>query len=153
MGRDYGREGEIIIIVLLGGPGQVRAPKPIYQGTFRHSSDFHRGYVARRRQGRYRAGYHGEKNHGCGRPCIRRHIIGLVKARVAQPDCRNGFLFRWVPSHHPASGLNESRRLPIDFVIEIDVSDEEIIRRLSGRRVHPGSGRIYHHDIQSPESG
>jgi adenylate kinase len=71
-------------------------------------------------------------------------IIALVKARIAQPDCSKGFLFDGFPRTIPQADAMKAAGVPIQFVIEIDVSDEEIIRRLSGRRVHPTSGRIYH---------
>jgi adenylate kinase len=71
-------------------------------------------------------------------------IIALVKTRIAQPDCSKGFLFDGFPRTIPQADAMKAAGVPIKFVIEIDVSDEEIIRRLSGRRVHPTSGRIYH---------
>jgi adenylate kinase len=78
-------------------------------------------------------------------------IIGLVKARIAQPDCRNGCLFDGFPRTIPQADSMKAAGVQIDFVIEIDVSDEEIIKRLSGRRVHPGSGRIYHVIFNPPK--
>ncbi len=71
-------------------------------------------------------------------------IIGLVKVRIAQPDCSKGFLFDGFPRTIPQADAMKAAKVPLQFVIEIDVSDEEIVRRLSGRRVHPASGRIYH---------
>src|SRR5574340_1349961 len=78
-------------------------------------------------------------------------IIGLVKARIAQPDCRKGFLFDGFPRTIPQADSMKAAGVPIDYVIEIDVSDEEIIKRLSGRRMHPGSGRIYHVIFNPPK--
>jgi adenylate kinase len=71
-------------------------------------------------------------------------IISLVKARIAQPDCVKGFLFDGFPRTIPQADAMKAAGVPINFVIEIYVPDEEIIRRLSGRRMHPASGRIYH---------
>lgn len=71
-------------------------------------------------------------------------IIGLVKDRVAQPDCAKGCLFDGFPRTIPQAEAMVSEGIAIDHVIEIDVDDEEIVERLSGRRVHPGSGRVYH---------
>lgn len=71
-------------------------------------------------------------------------IIGLVKARIAQPDCVKGFLFDGFPRTIPQADAMKAAGVPINFVVEIYVPDEEIIRRLSGRRMHPASGRIYH---------
>lgn len=71
-------------------------------------------------------------------------IIDLVKERVAQPDCANGFLFDGFPRTIPQAQALQDQKIDIDCVIEIRVPDNEIISRLSGRRVHPASGRIYH---------
>jgi adenylate kinase len=71
-------------------------------------------------------------------------IIGLVKERIQQPDCANGFLFDGFPRTIPQAEAMVSAGVSIDHVVEIVVDDEEIISRLGGRRVHPASGRIYH---------
>ena len=71
-------------------------------------------------------------------------IIALVKERISQPDCENGFLFDGFPRTIPQAQALVEEGVNIDFVVEIDVDDEEIIERLSGRRVHPASGRVYH---------
>lgn len=71
-------------------------------------------------------------------------IIGLVKERIEQDDCANGFLFDGFPRTIPQADALKDAGVPIDAVVEIDVADEEIIKRMSGRRVHAGSGRTYH---------
>jgi adenylate kinase len=71
-------------------------------------------------------------------------IIGLVKDRIAQKDCANGFLFDGFPRTIPQAQAMVDAGVDLDHVVEIDVDDEEIVARLSGRRVHPGSGRVYH---------
>jgi adenylate kinase len=71
-------------------------------------------------------------------------IIALVKERITESDCENGFLFDGFPRTIPQAEAMVSAGVDIDYVIEIDVDDEEIVGRLSGRRVHPESGRIYH---------
>lgn len=71
-------------------------------------------------------------------------IIGLVKERIAQPDCANGCIFDGFPRTIPQAEALEKEGINIDHVIEIDVDDEEIVKRLSGRRQHPASGRVYH---------
>ena len=71
-------------------------------------------------------------------------IIGLVRDRIQQPDCANGFLFDGFPRTIPQAEAMVDAGVDIDHVVEIAVDDEEIVRRLSGRRVHPGSGRVYH---------
>ncbi len=71
-------------------------------------------------------------------------IIGLVKERIEQPDCAGGCLFDGFPRTIPQAQAMLDSGIAIDHVIEIAVDDEEIVSRLSGRRVHPGSGRVYH---------
>jgi adenylate kinase len=78
-------------------------------------------------------------------------IIALVKARIAQPECKKGFLFDGFPRTIPQADAMKAAGVPTDFVIEIDVPDEEIVRRLSGRRIHPGSGRVYHMIFNPPK--
>lgn len=76
-------------------------------------------------------------------------VIQLVKERLSQPDCQRGFLLDGFPrTVAQANALHEFT--DIDSVIEIDVPEQEIIRRLSGRRIHPASGRTYHIDSQPP---
>jgi adenylate kinase len=71
-------------------------------------------------------------------------IIGLVQERLAQPDCANGFLFDGFPRTIPQADAMKSAGVVLDAVVEIDVPDSAIIERMSGRRVHPASGRTYH---------
>ena len=79
-------------------------------------------------------------------------IIALVKARIEEEDCKHGFLFDGFPRTIPqASALVESNIL-IDVVLEIDVQDDEIVKRLSGRRVHLDSGRVYHIAYNPPKN-
>ncbi len=77
-------------------------------------------------------------------------ITGLVKERIKQADCANGFLFDGFPRTIPQAQALVDAAINIDFVVEIDVDDEEIIERLSGRRVHPASGRVYHTRYNPP---
>lgn len=71
-------------------------------------------------------------------------IIALVKERISQDDCARGFLFDGFPRTIVQAEALEEVGVDIDVVLEITVPDEEIIKRMSGRRVHPGSGRTYH---------
>lgn len=71
-------------------------------------------------------------------------IIGLVKDRIAEDDCKNGFLLDGFPRTVPQADAVTNAGIKLDAIIEIDVADEEIIKRMSGRRVHPDSGRTYH---------
>jgi adenylate kinase len=78
-------------------------------------------------------------------------IIGLVKERIKQPDCANGFLFDGFPRTIPQADAMKNAGVNLDYVVEIDVDDAEIIQRLSGRRVHPASGRTYHLTFNPPK--
>ena len=71
-------------------------------------------------------------------------IIGLVKERIEQPDCENGFLFDGFPRTLAQADALKTANVNIDAVVEIAVADEEIIKRMSGRRAHLSSGRTYH---------
>lgn len=79
-------------------------------------------------------------------------IIGLIKDRLAQPDCANGCLFDGFPRTIPQAEALLAAGLEIDHVIEIAVDDEEIVKRISGRRVHEGSGRVYHVLFNAPKT-
>ena len=79
-------------------------------------------------------------------------IINLVKERISQQDCKNGFLFDGFPRTIPQAEAMKAAGVPIDFVLEIDVPDEEIIGRMSGRRVHVASGRTYHVKFNPPKA-
>jgi adenylate kinase len=78
-------------------------------------------------------------------------IIGLVKDRLMEPDCRNGYMFDGFPRTIPQAEAMKEAGVPVDFVLEIDVPDSEIISRMSGRRVHPASGRTYHVKFNPPK--
>jgi adenylate kinase len=71
-------------------------------------------------------------------------IIGLVKERIREADCANGFLFDGFPRTIPQAEAMVESGVDLDHVVEIAIADEAIVARLSGRRVHPGSGRVYH---------
>jgi adenylate kinase len=78
-------------------------------------------------------------------------IIGLVRERIGQPDCAKGFLFDGFPRTIPQADAMKQAGVMLDYVVEIEVDDGEIIKRLSGRRVHPGSGRTYHTVFNPPK--
>ena len=77
-------------------------------------------------------------------------IIGLVEERIAAGDCANGFLLDGFPRTIPQAAAMRARGVDIDAVVEIAVPDEKIVERMSGRRVHPGSGRTYHVRFNPP---
>ena len=78
-------------------------------------------------------------------------IIGLVKDRLTQPDCSKGYLFDGFPRTIPQAQAMKDAGVPIDYVLEIDVPFDAIIDRMSGRRVHPASGRTYHVKFNPPK--
>lgn len=77
-------------------------------------------------------------------------IIELIEERIKEDDCKQGYLFDGFPRTIPQAEALKKRHINIDAVVEIDVPDEEIVKRLSGRRVHEASGRIYHVDHNPP---
>ena len=78
-------------------------------------------------------------------------IINLVKERLTDNDCANGYLFDGFPRTIPQADALKDAQVPVDFVLEIDVPAEEIIKRISGRRVHEASGRVYHIEYNPPK--
>ncbi|MDD5298807.1 MAG: adenylate kinase [Rhodocyclaceae bacterium] len=78
-------------------------------------------------------------------------IIGLVKERLKQADCQSGYMFDGFPRTIPQADAMKDAGVAIDFVLEIDVPDSEIIGRMSGRRVHVASGRTYHVKFNPPK--
>jgi adenylate kinase len=79
-------------------------------------------------------------------------IIGLVKDRLKNPDCAHGYLFDGFPRTIPQADAMKDAGVAIDYVLEIDVPDEAIVERMSGRRVHPASGRTYHVKFNPPKA-
>ena len=78
-------------------------------------------------------------------------IIGLVKERIQEPDCEKGFLFDGFPRTIPQADAMKEAGVPIDAVVDINVPDDEIIKRMSGRRAHLASGRTYHIIFNPPK--
>ena len=78
-------------------------------------------------------------------------IIGLVKDRLTQDDCANGYMFDGFPRTIPQADAMKDAKVALDFVLVIEVDDSEIIERMSGRRVHPASGRTYHVKYNPPK--
>jgi adenylate kinase len=78
-------------------------------------------------------------------------VIELVKARVREPDCANGFIMDGFPRTLPQAQALKDAGIDIDFIVEVEVGDTEILRRMSGRRVHLASGRTYHIEYNPPK--
>jgi adenylate kinase len=79
-------------------------------------------------------------------------IMGMIKERVQEDDCKNGYLFDGFPRTIPQADALKEAGIAVDAVVEIDVDDDEIIRRMSGRRVHLASGRTYHVVFNPPKT-
>ena len=79
-------------------------------------------------------------------------VTEMVKARIAQPDCNAGFIIDGFPRTVTQAEVLRAAGIDIDFVVEIEVGDQEILRRMSGRRVHPASGRTYHIEFNPPRT-
>lgn len=79
-------------------------------------------------------------------------IIDLVKERIVQPDCASGFLFDGFPRTIPQAEAMDAAGVVVDAVVEIQVPDDELVKRITGRRVHPGSGRVYHVIYNPPKT-
>ena len=78
-------------------------------------------------------------------------VIQLVQARIQQEDCTKGFIMDGFPRTLPQAEALRNAGVDLDFVIEIDVADAEVLRRISGRRVHSASGRVYHVEFNPPK--
>ena len=78
-------------------------------------------------------------------------VIALAKERLAQPDCANGYLLDGFPRTLPQAEAMRTAGVPIEYVLEIDVPDEDIVQRMGGRRVHLASGRTYHVKFNPPK--
>ena len=132
-------------IILLGGPGagkgtQANIIKEKYNIPQISTGDMLRAAV----KAGTPLGLEAKKVMDAGGLVSDEIIMGLIKERLAQDDCANGYLFDGFPRTIPQADALREQGIAVDAVVEIDVPDEEIVKRMSGRRVHPGSGRTYH---------
>ncbi len=132
-------------VILLGAPGagkgtQAQFIKDKYTIPQISTGDMLRAAVAAGTE----LGLAAKKIMDAGQLVSDEIIIGLVKERVTEPDCKNGYLLDGFPRTIPQADAMRENNIDVDFVVEIEVDDEEIVSRLSGRRVHPASGRVYH---------
>ncbi|WP_294945428.1 adenylate kinase [Sulfurivirga sp.] len=139
-------------IILLGAPGAGKGTQA--QFLSRHfgipqisTGDMLRAAIAEGTE----LGKEAKKYMDAGQLVPDEVIVGLVKERIAQPDCANGFLLDGFPRTVAQADALKAAGVDIDAVIEIDVPDEVIVERLSGRRVHPASGRTYHIKYNPPK--
>lgn len=139
-------------IILLGGPGSGKGTQAQFITEKHNIPQISTGDMLRAavREGTP-LGVEAKKIMAAGGLVSDDIILGLIEQRIAQPDCANGFLFDGFPrTIAQAEGL-QNMHVAIDYVIEIAVDDDEIVKRMSGRRVHPGSGRTYHIVFNPPK--
>lgn len=139
-------------VILLGGPGagkgtQANFIKERYRIPQISTGDMLRAHVKAGTE----LGQAAKKIMDAGGLVSDDIILGMVKTRIAEDDCANGFLFDGFPRTIPQAAAMKEAGVAIDAVVEIDVPDEEIIRRMSGRRVHLASGRTYHLVFNPPK--
>lgn len=132
-------------IILLGAPGAGKGTQAKFLTTFYHIPQISTGDMLRAavNQGTP-VGLQAKVLMDSGQLISDKVIIELIESRIQEADCVNGFLFDGFPRTLPQAEAIRSNSIVIDFVIEIEIEDDEIVKRLSGRRIHPGSGRIYH---------
>jgi len=141
-----------IRLMLLGGPGAGKGTQA--QGLIAHfkipqisTGDMLRSAVAQKTA----LGLKAQEYMNSGRLVPDDLIIAMVKERLQAPDCEHGYLLDGFPRTIVQAQAMLDAHIDIDHVIEIQVPDEEIIKRICGRRVHPASGRVYHVDFQPPK--
>ncbi len=139
-------------VILLGGPGagkgtQANYIKDRYQIPQISTGDMLRAHVKAGTE----LGVAAKKIMDAGGLVSDDIIMGMVKERIAQDDCKNGYLFDGFPRTIPQAEALKAAGVKLDAVVEVDVPDEEIIKRMSGRRVHLASGRTYHVVFNPPK--
>jgi len=139
-------------VILLGGPGagkgtQANYIKERYQIPQISTGDMLRAHVKAGTE----LGVAAKKIMDAGGLVSDDIIMGMVKERIAQDDCKNGYLFDGFPRTIPQAEALKAAGVKIDAVVEVDVPDDEIIKRMSGRRVHLASGRTYHVVFNPPK--
>ena len=139
-------------VVLFGGPGAGKGTQAIrlmnsYNIPHISTGDMLRAAIAAGTP----LGLSAKKIMDAGQLVSDDIMIGLVKERLKQDDCKFGFLLDGFPRTIPQAEALKDAEIKLDHVIEIAVDDEEIVKRISGRRVHPGSGRVYHIHSHPPK--
>ena len=139
-------------LILLGGPGagkgtQANFVKERYQIPQISTGDMLRAAVKAGTE----LGTKAKEYMDAGKLVPDDVIIGLVKERIQEPDCEKGFLFDGFPRTIPQADAMKDAGVPIEAVVDINVPDQEIIKRMSGRRAHLPSGRTYHIVFNPPK--
>jgi adenylate kinase len=143
---------KLMRLILLGGPGagkgtQANFIKDRYQIPQISTGDMLRAALKKGTP----LGLKAKEYMDAGKLVPDEVIIGLVKERIKQADCQKGFLFDGFPRTIPQADAMKEAAVPIEAVVDINVPDEEIIKRMSGRRVHLASGRTYHIIFNPPK--
>jgi adenylate kinase len=144
--------GQPMRLILLGGPGagkgtQANFIKENYQIPQISTGDMLRAALKEGTE----LGLKAKEYMDAGKLVPDDVIIGLVKERIKEPDCEKGFLFDGFPRTIPQADALKEAGVPVEAVVDIDVPDGEIIKRMSGRRVHLASGRTYHIVFNPPK--
>ncbi len=140
-------------VILLGGPGAGKGTQATYLNDHFGIPQISTGDMLRAAvKAGSELGVAAKKIMDAGGLVSDDIIINLVKERITQPDCTKGFLFDGFPRTIPQADAMKAAGVPIDYVVEIDVEDAEIIKRMSGRRVHLASGRTYHVMFNPPKA-
>lgn len=140
-------------LILLGGPGAGKGTQANYIKTKFNIPQISTGDMLRAAvKAGTELGLAAKKVMDAGGLVSDDIIIGLVKERIKDTDCAYGFLFDGFPRTIPQAEAMKEAGVDIDYVVEIDVDDAEIIKRMSGRRVHLGSGRTYHVIFNPPKA-
>lgn len=139
-------------LILLGGPGAGKGTQAVYiREKFGipqiSTGDMLRAHVKNGTP----LGLEAKKIMDSGALVSDDIIIGMVKQRITEADCKNGFLFDGFPRTIPQADAMKAAGVALDYVVEIAVEDKEIIERMSGRRVHQPSGRSYHVKFNPPK--
>jgi len=132
-------------IILLGGPGAGKGTQATYLKNKFNIPQISTGDMLRAAvKAGTPLGIEAKKVMDAGGLVSDEIILGLVEERIKEADCENGFLFDGFPRTIPQADSLKERGVPVDAVVEIDVDDSEIVKRMSGRRAHLASGRTYH---------
>lgn len=132
-------------LILLGGPGAGKGTQAQYLSEKYSIPQISTGDMLRAAvKARSQLGMEAKRVMDDGQLVSDEIILSLVRERIEQPDCTNGYLFDGFPRTLAQAEAMKKEGIDVDFVIEIAVSDEEIIKRMGGRRVHLPSGRTYH---------
>jgi adenylate kinase len=146
------REKSAMRLILLGPPGAGKGTQAAYIKEKFAIPQISTGDMLRAAvKAGTPLGLEAKKVMGLGQLVSDNLVIALVKERLQQPDCAKGFLFDGFPRTIPQAQAMRDTGIDIDYVLEIEVPDSEVIDRVSGRRVHPASGRTYHIHFNPPK--